>query len=121
MPFITMGSGSLAATSIFETGYKDDLNEEEAINLVKDAIEAGIFQDMGSGSNVNISTLYFNDKREVKLNQLLHYRVHDKNVYSNPDSFKFSVGETPVLTKKDHKWTNIKLQSENVDVMMDIC
>ena len=54
VPFTTMGSGSLAATSILETGYKDDMTQEEAIELVKNAIEAGIFNDLGSGSNVDI-------------------------------------------------------------------
>ena len=29
VPFTTMGSGSLAATSILETGYKDDMTQEE--------------------------------------------------------------------------------------------
>jgi 20S proteasome subunit beta 2 len=54
VPFTTMGSGSLAATSILETGYKDNMTQEEAIELVKNAIEAGIFNDLGSGSNVDI-------------------------------------------------------------------
>lgn len=26
-PYVTMGSGSLAAMSVFETGYKEDMNE----------------------------------------------------------------------------------------------
>ena len=30
LPFLTMGSGCLAAMSIFELGYKDDMTKEEA-------------------------------------------------------------------------------------------
>lgn len=44
-----MGSGSLAAMAVFESNYKDDLTLEEAKQLVKDAISAGIYNDMGSG------------------------------------------------------------------------
>ncbi len=29
-----MGSGSLAAMSVFESGYKDDMTREEAMDLV---------------------------------------------------------------------------------------
>ena len=43
LPFTTMGSGSLAAMAILETRFKDNMKEEEAVELVKDAIEAGIF------------------------------------------------------------------------------
>ena len=33
LPFVTMGSGSLAAMSVFEKGYKDGLTEEEAVQV----------------------------------------------------------------------------------------
>lgn len=57
LPYVTMGSGSLAAMSVFETGYKDDLSEAEAIDLVAEAIKAGIFNDLGSGSNVDVCVI----------------------------------------------------------------
>ena len=44
----------IAAMSVFEKNYKDNLTEEEAIQMVRQAIEAGIFNDLGSGSNVDI-------------------------------------------------------------------
>jgi len=53
LPFTTMGSGSLAAIACFEADYRDDLTEEEAVQLVQRAILAGIFNDLGSGSNVD--------------------------------------------------------------------
>uniref|UniRef100_A0AAV1T5H4 Proteasome subunit beta n=1 Tax=Peronospora matthiolae TaxID=2874970 RepID=A0AAV1T5H4_9STRA len=66
LPFVTMGSGSLAAMSVFEHGYKDDMTENEAKTLVQDAILAGIFNDLGSGSNVDVTTIKkVNDKVEV--------------------------------------------------------
>ena len=52
-----MGSGSLAAMGVFERGYEDDMSEEQAKNLVKDAIKAGIFNDLGSGGNVDLCVI----------------------------------------------------------------
>ena len=57
LPFVTMGSGSLAAMAVLESGYKDGLSEEEAVALVAAAIRAGIFNDLGSGSNVDLTIL----------------------------------------------------------------
>ena len=57
LPFVTMGSGSLAAMSVFEAGYKDDMTEDEAKDLVQNAIRAGIFNDLGSGSNVDLAVI----------------------------------------------------------------
>eukprot|EP00644_Phytophthora_capsici_P005722 jgi/Phyca11/97505/e_gw1.2.897.1 len=66
LPFVTMGSGSLAAMSVFEHGYKDDMTEDEAKKLVQEAILAGIFNDLGSGSNVDVTTIKkVNGKVEV--------------------------------------------------------
>ena len=57
LPFVTMGSGSLAAMAVFEAGYKDALTEDEAVALAAAAVRAGIFNDLGSGSNVDITVL----------------------------------------------------------------
>lgn len=53
LPYTTMGSGSLAAMAVFETEWRDEMTEQEAVELVKKAILAGIFNDLGSGSNVD--------------------------------------------------------------------
>jgi len=57
LPYVTMGSGSLAAMSIFEAGFRDDMTEEDAKALVTKAIRAGIFNDLGSGSNVDLTVI----------------------------------------------------------------
>ncbi|KAJ1895543.1 proteasome core particle subunit beta 2 [Kickxella alabastrina] len=57
LPYVTMGSGSLAAMSMFESRWRSQMSREDAIELVKDAIEAGIFNDLGSGSNVDVCVL----------------------------------------------------------------
>lgn len=52
-----MGSGSLAAMSIFEAEYREGMTEDEAKELVAKAISAGIFNDLGSGSNVDLCVI----------------------------------------------------------------
>lgn len=54
LPFTTMGSGSLAAMSVLETEYREDLTIEEGKALVAKAIRAGIYNDLGSGGNVDV-------------------------------------------------------------------
>lgn len=55
--FLWTGSGSLAAMSVFESGWKPKMSEEEGKKLVRDAIAAGIFNDLGSGSNVDLCVI----------------------------------------------------------------
>lgn len=57
LPYATMGSGSLAAMAVFETGYKENMEEQDAVELVRRAISSGIFNDLGSGSNVDITII----------------------------------------------------------------
>ncbi|KAE8707635.1 Proteasome subunit beta type-7 [Hibiscus syriacus] len=57
LPFATMGSGSLAAMAVFESKYKEGLTRNEGIELVTEAICSGIFNDLGSGSNVDVCVI----------------------------------------------------------------
>jgi len=57
LPFTTMGSGSLCAMSILESEYREDLTVEEGKQLVAKAIRAGIFNDLGSGGNVDVCVI----------------------------------------------------------------
>jgi len=50
-PFTSMGSGCVAAMSVLETGWTDNMEEADAIALIKRAILSGVFNDLGSGSN----------------------------------------------------------------------
>jgi len=90
LPFVTMGSGSLAAMAVFEAYWKTDLSKQEAIDLVHAAVSAGIFNDLGSGGNVDI-TIITQGQVEIKRN-------YDK---PNPRKFRKDYilprGTTPVL------------------------
>jgi len=70
LPFVTMGSGSLAAMSVFEDLYKDNMTEEEAKEMVKQAILAGIWNDLGSGGNVDVTVI----KRGEDGNTVIDYQ-----------------------------------------------
>ena len=52
-----MGSGSLAAMAVFEAGFQDGLDQEKAVNLVRASIQSGVDNDLGSGSNVDITVI----------------------------------------------------------------
>jgi 20S proteasome subunit beta 2 len=57
LPYATMGSGSLNAMAVFEAGYKDDMSLDDAVELVTRAIRSGVYNDLGSGSNVDICVI----------------------------------------------------------------
>jgi 20S proteasome subunit beta 2 len=56
-PFGATGSGFGGALSVLESRWAPGMKEEEAKELVADAIEAGITTDLGSGSNVNLAVI----------------------------------------------------------------
>ncbi|CAB9497749.1 beta type-7 [Seminavis robusta] len=55
--YTAMGSGSLAAISVLESAWEPDMEEADAVTLVQRAITAGIFNDLGSGSNCDICVI----------------------------------------------------------------
>lgn len=54
LDFTSLGSGSYAAISILENGYKKDMSKDEAMSLGVRAVQAGILNDLYSGSNVDV-------------------------------------------------------------------
>lgn len=110
LPYTTMGSGSLAAMSVFEARYTEDMEEEAAIKLVRDAIRAGIFNDLGSGSNVDVTVIR-------KDNAVTRMRTYEnaagdaatyKAQYPRPAKLTIPKGTTYVIeeTFKPRKTTN---------------
>merc|ERR1712232_1254244 len=91
LPFTTMGSGSLAAMSILEAEYKADMTAQEGIALVSKAIRAGIFNDLGSGGNVDVCVIT-KDGGEI-------LRNHEKpNPKKTPQHRSFKAGTTAVIS-----------------------
>lgn len=96
LSFTAMGSGSLAAMSVLESGYKDELTEEEAMSMVCNAILAGVFNDLGSGSNVDLVII-----RKSDTTYLRNYKTPNDvgllrgTVRLPVTAFNFPKGSTP--------------------------
>jgi len=89
-----MGSGSLAAMSVFETQWKTDLTREEAIKLTSDAIQAGIWNDLGSGSNVDVAVI--TKEKTTLMRNYITPNVREKKMRD----YRFAKGTTAVLREK---------------------
>jgi len=93
LPYTTMGSGSLAAMSVLEDGWKHDMNEEQAKKLVRDAIASGILSDGYSGSQVDLVVIT-KDKTDYLRE---HDVVCDKG--KRIGTYNFKPGSTPILSQ----------------------
>ncbi|RKP05584.1 proteasome subunit beta type-7 [Thamnocephalis sphaerospora] len=92
LPYVTMGSGSLAAMAVFEAKWQRDMERQDAIELVREAIESGIFNDLGSGSNVDICVL-----EKDKVDMLRNYaRPNERG--QKEQNYRFQRGTTDVLS-----------------------
>jgi 20S proteasome subunit beta 2 len=100
-PYASTGSGSLAAMAILEVGYKEDMNQEEATALVVAAIEAGIYHDLGSGSNVDVALI-----KRGKVEYLRNLKHDNFKVYSKPDGYQFREERVKVLETYVHPSAN---------------
>jgi len=110
LPFTTMGSGSLCAMSVLESEYKSDMTIDEGIALVSKAIRAGIFNDLGSGGNVDVCVITKDGGKIL--------RNHEK---PNPRKFKaqfegFRKGCTPFLSEEI--WAMVQPDDGPADVVM---
>ncbi|KAM7373589.1 hypothetical protein PAMP_008430 [Pampus punctatissimus] len=94
VPYLAMGSGDLAALAILEDGFKPDLELEEAKELVRVAIHAGIMSDLGSGNNIDICVITRQGVDYIRPYQESEYKDKRKMKY------KYRPGTTPVLTEK---------------------
>jgi len=94
LPYVTMGSGSLAAMAVFEAGYKEDMTRQEAIDLVQNGIRSGIFNDLGSGSNVDLCVI-----TAAGVEMLRNYEIANPRLpLSRP--YVFPSGTTEVLKEQ---------------------
>ncbi|XP_069573438.1 proteasome subunit beta type-7 isoform X1 [Brachyistius frenatus] len=119
LPYVTMGSGSLAAMAVFEDRFKPDMEEEEAKHLVRDGIAAGIFNDLGSGSNIDLCVItkgtvdYIRPHDEANKKGV---RVTDVEALQLTGDYKYKRGTTGVLTKAVTQ-LNLDLVEESVHTM----
>jgi len=106
-----MGSGSLAAMAIFEANYKDDMDEKEAINLVDSAIQAGIWNDLGSGGNVDIMVI---DKKTGP-RMMRNYKKLNERTFHAPGLYKFPKGTTALAQEGKERFAKIVVEAMEED------
>ena len=116
LPYVTMGSGSLNAMAVFEASYRPGMDKDEAIALVARAIRSGIFNDLGSGSNVDVTVISAVEGVQVLRN------------YQNPNerpprqrSYNYPPGCTPILkeTIRPLNWEIVEEKRTEVVMMED--
>nr|CDI56004.1 probable 20S proteasome beta2 subunit [Melanopsichium pennsylvanicum 4] len=84
LPYVTMGSGSLAAMAVFESGWTKDMEKDDAVQLVAAAISSGIFNDLGSGSNVDVCIIQKGNTEYLRNYQTPNERVRKEQRYQFP-------------------------------------
>jgi 20S proteasome subunit beta 2 len=104
LSYTTMGSGSLAAMAVFESTWHEDMTEAEAVKMVQRSIAAGIFNDLGSGSNCDVCIMRTDGtvdyrKNDVKPNetQPLRDMVQRSQMLSMTTGLTPTIGETKVV------------------------
>jgi 20S proteasome subunit beta 2 len=98
LPFTTMGSGSLAAMAVFESSWRQDMPEQEAVQMVHRAVAAGIFNDLGSGSNVDVCIIRNNLEVDYRRNDVKPNEIEPlKALIQRSNRFILPPGVTPVL------------------------
>jgi len=100
LPYTTMGSGSLAAMSVFENEWKENMSEPEAVDIVQKAITAGIFNDLGSGSNCDVTIIRLDGTVEIRRGALKENPVEPLRSMINRSS-KFTMGKGTTAVLKD--------------------
>uniref|UniRef100_A0A069DRV2 Proteasome subunit beta n=1 Tax=Panstrongylus megistus TaxID=65343 RepID=A0A069DRV2_9HEMI len=104
-PYTSMGSGSLAAMSVLEAQWRPNLEEEDAKQLVRNAIIAGIFNDLGSGSSCDICIIRKNSVEYIRPFDVANIKGVRQGIY------KFQRGTTAVLS---HRVIPLDIESEEV-------
>lgn len=100
LDYTTMGSGSFAATSVLELEYKVGMNAEEAIELGKQAITAGIMNDLYSGSNVDIFVIDQKYNKELRNYAIVQKSLNNQQILYPKDSIKIKKEEIFKLIKE---------------------
>uniref|UniRef100_A0AC34R2P5 RNA methyltransferase n=1 Tax=Panagrolaimus sp. JU765 TaxID=591449 RepID=A0AC34R2P5_9BILA len=103
-PYDADGSGSYAAISVLERGFKFGMTEEEAKDLVQRALHAGMHGDNASGNSLNLVVI---TKEGAKFEGPIvpDFCQRPENIELE---YKFKPGATTVLKQKVFKYDVIE-------------
>ncbi|KAG5492804.1 hypothetical protein JKF63_01384 [Porcisia hertigi] len=102
LPFVTMGSGSIAAMAQMEASYKDNMTCDEAKELVASAIRKGIFNDPYSGTQVDVCVIT-KDKTEL----MIGYDKPSERIHPRQE-IRLPPGTTPVLREEIRRLVHVE-------------
>ncbi|EPY36921.1 20S proteasome subunit beta 2 [Strigomonas culicis] len=102
LPYVTMGSGSIAAMAAMETGYKDNMTVEEAKALVASSIRKGIFNDPYSGTQVDVCVITKN-----KTELIIGFDKPNERTYPR-QNIQLPPGTTKVLREEIRQLVDIE-------------
>ena len=93
--------------AILETGFRESMEKEDAIKLVVAAIEAGIYHDLGSGSNVDVCII-----TRGKSEMLRNLKSDNHKVFSKPGGYQYKKDRVVVLEEFVHKFKIVEEEAE---------
>ncbi|KHJ87050.1 hypothetical protein OESDEN_13184 [Oesophagostomum dentatum] len=103
-PFAAQGSGSYAAISVLERDFKQNMTEDQAVDLVQRALHAGMHGDNASGNSLNL-VIMRPGKTEFRGPIVPEFCKKPEPVDL---TYKFKPGSTKVLKKKVYKFDVIE-------------
>lgn len=81
-PFAATGSGSYNAIAVLEARWKPNLSLDEGKKLVRDAIAAGVFNDLGSGSNIDLCVITKNGSQLMRAYEVANVKGQRQGDYT---------------------------------------
>jgi len=111
LPFTAMGSGSLCAMAVLESNFREDMTIDEGKNLVADAIQSGILNDLGSGGNVDVCVITKDSKIHTRA-----FRTPTKRTF-NAGLNMFRKGMTPLMPKAGIDGFKARVKVEDGDTL----
>jgi len=96
-----MGSGSLNAMAVFEADYRDGMSRQEAIDLVTRAIRSGVYNDLGSGSNVDLVVVTKDGGEMIRGHQILAAKTYKRQLPVTYANGPVIVSKEQMLCLKD--------------------
>lgn len=118
LPYVTMGSGSLAAMAVFESRYKVNMEKEEAKKLVHDAVAAGIFNDLGSGSNIDLCVITKEDVEYLRGYANACVKGQRQGTYDYVKGTTLVISESVEVLEEDSMGTEVEVAIPSEQMMV---
>ncbi len=107
VPFSALGSGGLAAMAVLEQRYRPDMTVEEGMILIQQAITAGIQNDLGSGSQVDICVIHADQGATVNITRAI---VPEETLTEYDEPNDYNLSDSPASNSGVNGFGNLPYQ-----------